>query len=755
MIGRDRILEIDLDALTARVAEPLRLPGRARVAVERAVGPVLGPIRVRVAVRGRHDALHSHLLGRRQRRGLLAGEHLEARVGGIGRQRRVGGARLFGEANGLGHGGPTPRPQTVVVGDDENVAGSGRAPKQRVGRVRRRVPDHTGTVEQTDVGGVDQTLAVAAHHQRVISRLTAHYLGRVRDGIHLHRSDGRRRRRSGQADLVAETRRQREVGRRSVARRRAQPGRGLQHRGEILRAHEVVTLVVDVIARDHVADAHPAPQRGETRGIGHALLQPAIDRVQQVGASGCAVRDQLTGHVGPIGETRRDRIDRVPPRVRREVGTRLLQDAGLVVAPVERGDCFGPVARELLVALQVLAVERSVDQRGEVDEDQDPDEHGHRVRERTSPPRAQPSEHRVRREAEEDRRREHDERRRPTRAPQRQTRGRRVRERLEQPTERGRGVVGMRPDRDHDADEQQENEEDAMTPAQERGREQRQHDEAIAREDDPGVLRVVARRLDPRTETILAVEEPVAEAAQHLVRRRRERDRLDGLAVLQDVEAVRALHAQARDPPQRREQRQPTGTKRHTQRAAGIDFARDQPRVEDPQHRAHARVDQRGRVDAADDLDDEGEDRGIAPTLLPQGLADDGDHPRQRGPGHEQYRDARRVVEHVRRAHERERSDDDAGSPQAEGTQQEQDAEGRREQQRTEPKALRYPRGRTELLEHPVVGTHRERVPDRLVRDAAHADVGIPHRHRSRQQPARIEIQILLGVGADLPGRGQ
>ncbi len=80
MVGGDRAVEVELDALPARVAESLRAPCGREVAVERGRGPVFGPERVRVAVRGRDDALHADLIGRGQRGGLLAREHFEARV---------------------------------------------------------------------------------------------------------------------------------------------------------------------------------------------------------------------------------------------------------------------------------------------------------------------------------------------------------------------------------------------------------------------------------------------------------------------------------------------------------------------------------------------------------------------------------------------------------------------------------------------------------------------------------------------------
>ena len=82
-------------------------------------------------------------------------------------------------------------------------------------------------------------------------------------------------------------------------------------------------------------------QRREPVRIGDALLQPPVDRVQQVGAAGGAVRDQLARDVRAIGESRGNRVDRVPPPVRREVGAWYLEDARVMRTGVDGGDGFG------------------------------------------------------------------------------------------------------------------------------------------------------------------------------------------------------------------------------------------------------------------------------------------------------------------------------------------------------------------------------------------------------------------------------
>ena len=142
------------------------------------------------------------------------------------------------------------------------------------------------------------------------------------------------RRRRREADLVGVARRQRELSTavrspsacRARARPRA-PRRGLRAaRGRSARSG--CRCARRRRRRPSGARARPG------RRIGDAVLQAAVDRVEEIGGAGCAVRDQLARDVGPIGEAGRDRVDGVAPRVRREVGARLLEDAGLVVARV-------------------------------------------------------------------------------------------------------------------------------------------------------------------------------------------------------------------------------------------------------------------------------------------------------------------------------------------------------------------------------------------------------------------------------------
>ncbi|GIU87535.1 MAG: hypothetical protein KatS3mg009_2050 [Acidimicrobiia bacterium] len=454
----------------------------------------------------------------------------------------------------------------------------------------------------------------------------------------------------------------------------AEPGRGADDAGQLARRHEVVALVLHVVAQHQVPDAHARQQRRERLGVEHPLLGAPVERVEEVRRAGTAVGDQLAGHVRPVHEPRGDRVDGVAPAVGREVGARQFEHTGRVVPRVEVRGGLQPVGGDVLVALQVLPVPGAVDERGEVDEHEDRDETDGRAREERAAVAAERVVHRAGPHAEEHRHREHHQRHRARRAAQREPRGGRGGEGLEHGAERGRAGVGVRTDRDDHAREERQHEVRPVAPPHQRCGRQREARQRVPREEHDRPLRVVLRRLDPRTEPVLPVEEPVAEPPQHLVRRRGARDRLHRLGVAEDVEAVAALDRQPGDPPQRRRDGQHPRPERDPERAPPVDVARERPRVRDPQDRADPGEDERRRVDAAHHLHDQCEDRRVAPPAVAQRLPHQRDHPRQRRPREQQHRDARRVVERVRREHVGERGDHDAGAPQPEGAHQREDA---------------------------------------------------------------------------------
>ena len=265
-----------------------------------------------------------------------------------------------------------------------------------------------------------------------------------------------------------------------------------------------------------------------------------------------AERDQLAGDIRPVHQSGRDRIDRVPPAVRREVGARQLEHTSVVVAarrarPRHRPSTAG-CPRGVAGSRRRTSRRRA---RGSSRTISAPTAmtltaRQHRSRASRAAPRytaltPMPSSTEVASTTSG-----------TARAVLRSASPtvELVGERLEHGPERRRAVVRMGADRDHDSDEQESDEERAVPPAHEPGGQQRQRDERVAGEDDERTLRVVLGRFDPRAQPVLPVEEPVAEAAQYLVGCRRARDRFDRLGVAQHVEAVAALDRESRDPPQ-------------------------------------------------------------------------------------------------------------------------------------------------------------------------------------------------------------
>ena len=128
------------------------------------------------------------------------------------------------------------------------------------------------------------------------------------------------------------------VGRRDVALRAAEAhgladARGVsQQLPERTRAGRVVALVAEVGAHGDVAHAHEPGHRRERVGSSVPSCIWRSNGVEQVGRRRRAVGDQLAGHVGPVHEPGRDRVDRVAPAVGREVDARHLEHAGAVAA---------------------------------------------------------------------------------------------------------------------------------------------------------------------------------------------------------------------------------------------------------------------------------------------------------------------------------------------------------------------------------------------------------------------------------------
>ena len=209
-----------------------------------------------------------------------------------------------------------------------------------------------------------------------------------------------------------------------------------------------------------------------------------------------------------------DRIDRVAPPVRREVGAGELEHAGVIPLGIEMGGVFGPVVGQLLGTLQVVGHHLPREERWQVD---DGDGNGRRRGDepdlRTPPRQRADAGAQHHREREDDQR--HGARRRAEGEPEVE-----AGEAGEQRPVGRRIVVRMRPDRDQRADREHGDEVTAFLPLHGAGREQRADAEEVSHADQPQMLRVGDARLDPGPELVVAVEEPVAETAQQLGARR-------------------------------------------------------------------------------------------------------------------------------------------------------------------------------------------------------------------------------------------
>ena len=262
------------------------------------------------------------------------------------------------------------------------------------------------------------------------------------------------------------------------------------------------------------------------------VLEGGVEGVEEVGRRRRAVGDQLPGHVVTAHEPGGDGVDRGAPAVGGEVGAGDLEHPGAVVLPVEGLDVLRPVAGDVLGVLEVLGDQLAGEQRRVVDEHQQ-QQHAHAGQD----------------PAVGERRAEH------LRTVRVAGRDRRPRSRSARPgpapaAAPHRGMLRMAPPACEVCSSRRKiapstgglphgcaptarivptttsatkyarwrNRPRPLLSNPECGEQQR-------RADQPQVLGVGLTDLDELAVLVAAVEEPVAEAAQHLVRRRRARRR--------------------------------------------------------------------------------------------------------------------------------------------------------------------------------------------------------------------------------------
>ncbi len=263
------------------------------------------------------------------------------------------------------------------------------------------------------------------------------------------------------------------------------------------------------------------------------------------------------------------------------------------------------------------------------------------------------------------------------------------------------------------------------------------------------VLGVLDRRLGPGPEAVRTVEVPVTEAPDDLGGKRGPAGRLHRLGVLEDIDAVGRLDLEADRPPEGHQGREQAGLPGDAPDAPPGRLLRDEYGVEEEEHGRDAGVEDRARVDAADQRDHQREQRRVPPARAPDGEDHERDHPREPRPRHEDHRDASRVLQHVGGVHVAESADVATRSDETDHAAEVERAGTRTEEERAHPEALRDPERDVQLRHDPEVGAHRKEVADVLVGDRPEPDARIPEGRRLPDIPARVEVEVRLGVVGD------
>ena len=323
--------------------------------------------------------------------------------------------------------------------------------------------------------------------------------------------------------VLRDAQRRPEAGRRTSGGSPSPDGTGSvssRHSGR--RPHQVVAVGLQVGAVEDRARADQPGDRRERGGVERALLHAVVERVEQVGRRRRAPRHQLPRHVRPVHETGRDRVDGLAPAVGGEVGARDLEHARVVRLGVERGDGVGPVLRDRLVAGEVLRCRsrRSRARAGSRSPARSPAPATHQrpQRDARAPGAPRPGQRdpasAFTPDPEQHRQAERDQRHRPARAAQREPEARRLRERLEQAPERATGRrTGSRRPPPRRRPPSSTTKYARCRHRTHSGREQREHRDGEADDQQPEVLRVRDAGVGPVADAVDAVEEPVAEAA--------------------------------------------------------------------------------------------------------------------------------------------------------------------------------------------------------------------------------------------------
>ncbi len=377
VVGGDGVGELRLPPLALRIRnEGARDPRRVEIAVDGAVGLVLGRVGDAVAIAAGRDVHRADVRRVCLRRGPGPGEQLDRAVAQVGLRRvlvrRLGVARVRRQR--------VPAEGLLAVGVGHHELRALRRQLLEPGWLRGQcsgVVDRTVRVEQSQTGQVVQAGGVALHDHGAAVGLAA----QQRPGVgHRVRHD---RRGPAHVALHREVLLVQRRDRRIVRPRRPEGGRvgqSLRRLEELEREElglgDAVVLVALVVLHHDVPRAHQAGHRRQRVPVGDAVLEGTVDGVQRVGRRDGSHHLLLARHEVAVQQRRLRGVDRVAPVVGGEVVARDGEDPGPRVRGVEVIDGGQLVGRQGRRLREVVGDGVAVEQGGDVGDDEA--RHAHR-----------------------------------------------------------------------------------------------------------------------------------------------------------------------------------------------------------------------------------------------------------------------------------------------------------------------------------------------------------------------------------------
>ena len=303
----------------------------------------------------------------------------------------------------------------------------------------------------------------------------------------------------------------------------------------------------------------------------------------------------------------------------------------------------------------------------------------------------------------------------------------------------------MDADSEDDPGTEQQSCESAVLPPAEHEPDETGGQDEVADQDRATRCKVIDRCRGGRGVCIAHVEQPVAQAAGDLRRRRRERDRLERLRIGQHISARATLDDQHDDPPQGDAETQQPRLGSGDRRAPPRD--RVTPRcVDEPQDRCRDDHCERCCVHRADGQHDQRDRSGISPTAAQTRKDRQSDDPAEAGIREQQDRGPRNVRKDVGRQLIHERSGQRRQRCESEHSRHPPDTEPRNEQQCADPEAVSDPIREPERLEEPEPRARRPEIRDVLMRDPPGELAGIERRRGVAQEPTWVQVDVQLRV---------